>query len=124
YLAGGIIHNTPSYWEPSTDLSFNPRRFLGIDAPERSMPGKWRAFGGGAGMCGGRQLAIAEVLSALGAMLVRYEVEPVDGKWVIASREDTPAYTAIPKPPGRVELMVRDRIAFRGRWRLFVGAEE
>ena len=73
------LHNNASVWGPSRE-EFDPRRFL--SKASTTPASAYRAFGGGASVCPGRFLATNEILSVIIALLLRYDMRPVDGIWI------------------------------------------
>jgi cytochrome P450 len=71
------LHENPDVWG-SDAQSFNARRFLKNRALLRDS--SYRPFGGGATLCAGRFVAVAEVLSFVGTALHRYDFAAVAGR--------------------------------------------
>ncbi|KAK2606343.1 hypothetical protein QQS21_003274 [Conoideocrella luteorostrata] len=65
------LHENPAVWGPDAD-SFDPRRFMENRALLREA--SYRPFGGGATLCAGRFVAMAEVVSFIGTALYRYDL--------------------------------------------------
>ena len=64
------LHENPDVWGPDAS-SFDAHRFLRNRALLRDS--SYRPFGGGATLCAGRFVAVAEVLSFIGTALHRYD---------------------------------------------------
>lgn len=116
FLAGGQIHgNSANYADPTT---FDATRYLEHSIPETQIPGLFRTFGGGANICGGRYLAIAEILAVVSSIILRFDVERDGGEWELANRRDCPPHAAITPPPGvEMPMIIRRRKGWEGvKW--------
>ena len=69
------LHEDPSAWVDDS-LQFRPERWLKNAALKRNP--SFRPFGGGATLCAGRNIAQQEVLSFVGIVLSRYNIEVLD----------------------------------------------
>lgn len=65
------LHENPTIWGPDAG-SFDPHRFMANRALLRDA--SYRPFGGGATLCAGRFVAMAEVVSFIGTVLYRYDI--------------------------------------------------
>nr|WOK04076.1 hypothetical protein [Fusarium meridionale] len=82
-MPAGVMHASQEVWGEDAAV-FRADRFL--DKGLTSEQAKLRRaaltpFGGGAHMCPGRNFATAEIYGFMTALLLGYNVEPVDGKW-------------------------------------------
>ena len=109
YLAGSLIHSCSEFW-PDAE-KFKPERFLPYSSPEAQIPGLFRAFGGGIGLCGGRLLVVTEMLATIGTLLVRFDFESTP-KLVLPDRQTIAFGQAMPKPYGNTIAKVRPRKGF------------
>lgn len=77
-----VIHFDKALWGPNAEV-FDHKRFLktGNDGIRRPVAA-FRGFGGGHVVCPGRHFVTTEVLSLLTLLLLRFDVRPVDGKWI------------------------------------------
>lgn len=79
------LHENTAVWG-SDALSFDSKRFL--DDKSLKWSTSYRPFGGGATLCAGRFVAIQEVLSFIGLVLHRYDLELV--KWPDGTSQQFP----------------------------------
>ena len=130
-IPGALIHADP-IWGPDR-TAYNPRRFLKTnpptstatpDAPEPAKtakvhPGAYRAWGGGQTLCPGRFFATTEITSAVAMVVMRFEMEAVDGKggkgeWVFPKVDGNRVASSIHPPSRDVRVRVREREGWRG----------
>lgn len=131
-MAGQALHYDKARWGPDVE-SFNPKRFLHstagskADANGSALEGKAhaihpatsRSFGGGASLCPGRHFAQAEILSLSAALLLGFDMDPVDGTtWnPPPDRKRTPI--AVMKPLKNLKVKMHVRKEFEGvKWEL------
>jgi cytochrome P450 len=131
-LAGGALHQDKALWGPDAEL-FNPERFIhSINGsktnPDGSTPaGKdhilhpatFRSFGGGASLCPGRHFAQMEILNLSAAMLLGFDLAPINGTaWdPLPDRKRLPL--TVMKPLKEVKVKVQPRKEFEGvKWML------
>ena len=114
-----VIHSDPQVWGP-TVKDFDPQRFM---KPEREKgeqkqhPGAFRAFGGGTTLCPGRHFAMMEILSTVAMFVMRFEMEPVEGKWRLPTQMGNNLATSVLPPDWDVRVRVSKRKGFEhGRW--------
>lgn len=105
----GELHKASSFWG-STAEDFDARRFCSKNASENKKPGSvFRPWGGGTFLCPGRFLAKNEIIILLVIMVLKYDMETLDGKpW------SPPAYqwnltASILAPKRDVRVNVRER---------------
>ncbi|KAG8158298.1 hypothetical protein KVR01_012059 [Diaporthe batatas] len=106
-IPNAVIHSDPTLWGPTVG-QFNHRRFLkgGKNAESRFPAAAFRGFGGGQVLCPGRHFASTEVLALLALLLVRFDVQPVGGKWVEPEKDVVMDRACpLPKRDVRVELI-------------------
>ncbi|ETS79659.1 hypothetical protein PFICI_09512 [Pestalotiopsis fici W106-1] len=118
FMAGGLIHgNSAHYANPTT---FDATRYLEHSIPETQIPGLFRSFGGGASICGGRYLAVAEILAVVSSIILRFDIEKDGGSggWQLPDRRDCPSHAAVTPPPGgKMPMTIRRRAGWEGvRW--------
>ena len=102
----GVTHSSKDIWGEDAAV-FRADRFL--DKELTSEQAKLRRaayspFGGGAHMCPGRVFAMAEIYGFIAALLVGYNVEPLDGNWDTfkpPAMDTCPASTSVCKPKRR-----------------------
>lgn len=117
FLAGGLIHtNSAHYTDPT---KFDATRYLQHPTPETQIPGLFRSFGGGGNICGGRYLAIAEILAVVSSIILRFDIEKDGpGGWELPDKRDCPPHAAITPPPGvKMPMTIRRRQGWEGvKW--------
>jgi cytochrome P450 len=120
-MPNAVIHSDPTLWGPTVG-QFNHRRFLkGAKTADCRYPAAaFRGFGGGHVLCPGRHFASTEVLALLALLLVRFDVQPVGGKWVEPEKDNVMDRACpLPKRDVQVELIPKGtqnwRVFFSGR---------
>ena len=103
------LHRDASTWG-STREDFDPRRFMRMRENANLAPAStYRAFGGGAFMCSGRYLAIHEMSLILVVMVLRYDLVPLGGQWIVPeTRPHTTASVLFPREDPRVTITPRE----------------
>ncbi|KAF2096843.1 cytochrome P450 [Rhizodiscina lignyota] len=104
-MCGTPVNHNPLYWDEPT--IFKGDRFIGITQPENEMTRTYRAFGGGAGICGGRNIA-PNLVMAVGSLLLAFDVVPEEGegKWAIPDVKNARVPEAVTPPRGVGSTMV------------------
>ena len=69
----------------------------------------FRAFGGGTTLCPGRHFVTTELLAFAAMLLLRFEIVPKGGKWVIPTSLKAEMTTTVPAPDFDVEVEIRKR---------------
>ena len=110
YMAGGVVHTSSEFWDNPT--SFQPDRFIKYSSPETQIPGLFRGFGGGNGLCGGRLLVVSEMLATVGSLLVRFDFDTDAAQLVLPRRKDIVFGQAMPKPIGNTVIKLGIRKGF------------
>lgn len=121
-IPNAVIHSDPILWGPTVG-QFNHKRFLkGAKNGESSRypAAAFRGFGGGHVLCPGRHFATTEVLALLALLLVRFDVRPVEGRWVEPEKDNVMDRACpLPKRDVQVELIPKGsqnwRVNFSGR---------
>lgn len=120
-MPNAVIHSDPILWGPTVG-QFNHKRFLkGTKNGESRYPAAaFRGFGGGHVLCPGRHFASTEVLALLALLLVRFDIQPVEGKWIEPEKDSVMDRACpLPKRDVRVELIPKGsqkwRVVFSGR---------
>ena len=110
-----VIHKDPSLWGFDVD-DFNPRRFMkdGTVNARKPNAAAFRAFGGGTTLCPGRHFATNEILAAVSMFVVRYDMEPVSGKWSMPTAEGTNVAAVIMEPDTDIDVAIRERRGYEG----------
>lgn len=74
-----LVHENTAGWGANAG-KFDPTRFLG--APSIKMAASsYRVFGGGNAICPGKQFAMNSMMSVLLIMVLRFDLEPLNGTW-------------------------------------------
>lgn len=120
-MPGRVIHMDESIWGSDVE-DFNPRRFL-KDTVHKTKDGKkptttaFRAFGGGTTLCPGRHFATNEILAVVSMCVVRFNMAPAKGAWVLPKTDGTNVAAVIMEPDTDVEVKISARDgAEHGRW--------
>ncbi|KAL9121434.1 MAG: hypothetical protein Q9187_002004 [Circinaria calcarea] len=117
-----VVHTDPFIW--GSDVGeFNHKRFMKagactkVSGGKRPNPAAFRAFGGGATLCPGRHFATTEVLAVVVMFIMRYEITPLNGRWVPPTTENSNIAAAIMEPDGEIEVEVTTRKGYEeGAW--------
>ena len=124
FLPALVPHTDPSIWGSDVS-SFNHRRFVKGDASSKAKsgvqnnpsPSSFCGFGGGTTLCPGRHFASTEIFATVIMLLVRYDVEPVNGEWDLPTTENSNFALSIMAPNKDVQVQVTPRAGFeKGDW--------
>lgn len=124
-ISGGIMHADTRIWGDNVH-EFHPERFLnsssgrvssgrkhGESGPETQKsvhPAAFRAFGGGATLCPGRHFAQAEILGFVAMVILRFDIDPVEGgELKVPEKKDDVLPIHILEPKEKVHVKMRDR---------------
>jgi len=108
---------------------FDHTRFIpkpGQKRSDRSKPGAWRIFGGGATLCPGRHFATTEILAYAAMLVLRFDIRPTgkDGRWPRPTTKNSTQMEALEQPDHDVDVLLTQRKEAAGKeWRFSVGAE-
>lgn len=81
------LHMNPSVWGPDV-TTFDPERFIRNRAKGVKVPASvYRPWGSGHSLCPGRFLATNEMLIIITIMVLKYDLCPVNGPWVMPKCE-------------------------------------
>lgn len=126
---GGLVmmsaraqHSNPEVWGPDVD-EFRHDRFLKQQKQQggrtRPSPVAFRGFGGGTTLCPGRHFATGEILLLAALLLLRFDVRPAAGEWIVPSTEKSSQAEAVEQPDEDVEVVFVPRPEAAGRtWRV------
>jgi len=107
-----VIHSDLTTWGANAK-SFNPGRFLKQDPtgkePKRSPAAAFRAWGGGSTLCPGRHFASTEIISLAAMLVLRFDMVPVKGQWVIPPPCQVSLATAVFPPKEDIPVRVARR---------------
>lgn len=131
---GGLVmmsaraqHSNPDVWGADVD-EFRHGRFLKQkqEARPRPNPVAFRGFGGGTTLCPGRHFATSEILLLVALLLLRFDVLPAAGKWIVPSTAKSSQADAVEQPDDDVEIVFAPRPEMAGRtWRVeFSGRQD
>ena len=110
-MPSSVVHADESLWGGNAK-GFNPRRFLKRDTKngeQKVHPGAFRAFGGGSSLCPGRHFATTEILAAVAMIIMRFDISPVVGEWIIPRAAGHGLASAIPPPASDLKFRVTRR---------------
>ena len=115
-----VLHTDPSIWGPDV-RNFNHKRFMKDQPHNRSAgpqkrpnPAAFRAFGGGTTLCPGRHFATTEILAVVVMCMMRYELMPVNGRWIRPTTEKLNIAASIMGPDNDIEVDVFQRKGYEG----------
>ncbi|KAF5510978.1 25-hydroxycholesterol 7-alpha-hydroxylase [Colletotrichum siamense] len=111
-----ITNFDPATWGPNAH-EFDARRFLAVDKErERTQSRAFNPFGSGKHLCPGRFFADAEILGALAALILGFEIETPEGGRVQVPPIKNNLAEAVPKPLQTVQDNMMVRIRRRPGW--------
>lgn len=103
-----VQHHQQSVWGNDVE-QFSHKRFrLGSRSPGHN-PIAFRGFGGGATLCPGRHFAATEILAFSALVILRFDAQPRNGKWVAPTVEKTNLGTSVHQPDHDIEVELRPR---------------
>jgi cytochrome P450 len=116
-----VIHMDSSVWGPDVE-EFNPRRYLKegdlrSQTTKRPPSAAFRAFGGGTTLCPGRHFATNEILAVISMCVLRFDIKPVAGGWVLPKTDSTNPAGILMEPDTDIEVEISPRDIFAdGKW--------
>lgn len=113
---GGLVmmsaraqHSNPAEWG-SNVKEFDYKRFAKTEKAEKRInPVAFRGFGGGTTLCPGRHFATSEILLLAALLLLRFNVQPKDGRWVRPSTAKSSHAEAMEQPDEDIEIKIIPR---------------
>lgn len=69
----------------------------------------FRSFGGGTTLCPGRHFVTTELLAFATMLLLRFDIVPTNGKWVVPTSLNAELTTTVPPPDFDVDVEIRKR---------------
>lgn len=116
-----VLHSDVSIWGSDTTI-FNPQRFMRnernkVDGRKRPHPAAFRAFGGGSTLCPGRHFATNEILAVTSMFVLRFDIKPSAGEWLMPETHNTNTAAVIMEPDTGVEVTISKRQGnIKDRW--------
>ncbi|KAL8775481.1 MAG: hypothetical protein Q9203_003801 [Teloschistes exilis] len=134
-MPSAVVHTDPAVWGPDA-LDFNHKRFavkagssstLSLTPQQKGVkrpnPKAFRVFGGGTTLCPGRHFATTEILAMVLMFIMRYDLTPVEGRWVAPLTGKTNNAAMLMEPDTDVQVDVTPRQGFEeGRWEFSLAA--
>lgn len=119
-IPGVVQHQDRSVWGDNV-LEFYHKRFVveagGKKGSRRLNPVAFRGFGGGSTLCPGRHFAATEIMAFAALFILRFDSRPIAGaRWSAPSVDKTNLATSIHQPDHDVEIEVRLRDNYKGKW--------
>ncbi|KAI1210073.1 cytochrome P450 [Annulohypoxylon truncatum] len=114
-IPSNIHHTDPSIWGRNVN-EFYHKRFVREPGIKRPNPIAFRGFGGGTTLCPGRHFATTEALLFSALMVLRFDVNPINGRWVRPTTENSPLFPAIPLPDFDIDIEIRPRNSMK--WKI------
>ena len=105
-----VLHEDASIWGPDAH-TFAPKRFLKDDkhkaeGKKRPNPTAFRASGGGSTLCPGRHFATNKVLALTSMLILRYDIIPTNGKWILPTTYNTNTAAVIMETDTEIEVEI------------------
>ncbi|OTA90007.1 hypothetical protein M434DRAFT_78621 [Hypoxylon sp. CO27-5] len=100
-----VQHTDPAIWGDSVH-EFNHMRFVRKPGAKRTNPVAFRGFGGGTTLCPGRHFASTEILMFAALVVLRFDLQPLDGKWVAPRTDKSPLVNALPIPDEDIRIVM------------------
>jgi len=109
-MPGMNMNNEPSIWGDDAS-TFDPTRFKKETLKQR--PTSFMSFGASPSLCPGRHFASGEILGMAAMMMLRYDIVPEGGKWVLPKfwKGAIAASMPFPAKPFDVTVEVREEFA-------------
>lgn len=109
------VHHDGTIWGDDT-AHYNPDRFLGKSYPPNSLA----PWGVAPHLCPARQFASTEIMVMIALLVLRVDIIPVGGVWreLQTSKKEQ---ATIPPPKEELQVELRPREGWNGRWILKMG---
>ncbi len=122
---GGLVmmsaraqHKNPALWGENAN-EFDYKRFVKQPGTARSYnPAAFRGFGGGNTLCPGRHFATSEILLFATLLLLRFDIVPTKGQWVLPPTGNSSQAEAIEQPDHDIEVELRPRPGVSKNWQI------
>lgn len=116
-VPGQSVHHNKDIWGPSAD-TFDHLRFLSSGSKKNlSRTSAFRPFGAGVTMCPGRHFSTNVILSLVVMILLRFDVEPMDGVWKKPTKHNADMWNAMPKPDHDIDVKFESRGEEQIEWK-------
>ncbi|KAF2689725.1 cytochrome P450 [Lentithecium fluviatile CBS 122367] len=102
-IANRALHTDKSTWGDDAD-TFVASRFQ-----QKAPPMAFRGFGQGANACCGKKFALHAISSFVAMLVMRYDIEPVDGVWVEPGQDGRDTTSQVASPVGRPKVSMVPR---------------
>ncbi|KAI0436280.1 cytochrome P450 [Xylaria telfairii] len=107
-IPSSVHHTNRAIWGKTVE-TFLHKRFI-RESRERGINATaFRAFGGGTTLCPGRHFAATEILMFSALLVLRFDIEPIGGKWIAPSTAKSPVVPALPFPDWDFPVEIRPR---------------
>jgi len=109
-----VMHSDPSAWGADV-REFRPRRFLKQQETAKEFKQNmtaYRPFGGGASLCPGRHFVAFETMALVAFMVLRFDLRPLDGQWIIPRQKQESLATNVFPPEKDIRVRVTKRQGF------------
>ncbi|KAL8786610.1 MAG: hypothetical protein Q9195_008132 [Heterodermia aff. obscurata] len=107
-----VLHKSPAAWGEDA-AAFRPSRFLkvtnGAEKELKQTPAAFRPFGGGASLCPGRHVATMETMALAVMLVLRFEIEGVNGALVVPGSKQKSLATNVFPPEKDVRVRITNR---------------
>lgn len=106
-----VQHGLTSVWGDDAH-EFRYRRFVRDPAEKNHRlydPSAFRVFGGGSVVCPGRYFATTEILALTAMMILRFDVRPASGEWVMPTVEKSNPAISFQQPDTDVAIELHPR---------------
>ncbi|KAK7961881.1 cytochrome P450 [Apiospora aurea] len=124
-IPAAVQHGMKSVWGEDVGRS-DPTRFLQKDNNQkgrRPNPAAFRGFGGGSTLCPGRHFATTEILAFVAMAILRFDIRPQSGRWVMPTVGKSKPGIALHRPDQDLEVELVRRDGREVEWRVtFSGA--
>jgi len=117
---GSLVQMPPAYYNRSeafwgsTVLEFDSKRFLTKESGSGGRTRGFIAFGSTPHICPGRHFAAGEICALAAMLLLRFDIEPVGGKWYEPELNAMALTASVPPPKDPYMVKVTPRAEFTG----------
>lgn len=121
-MPAAVQHTDKNNWGHNV-ADFDRTRFVRVSGKPRHNPVAFRGFGGGTTLCPGRNFATTEILAFAALVALRFDVEPVGGKWVHPTTNNAGSHFATPDPDHDIDVKITPRDPAK-RWKVMLSGSE